>query len=98
MKTAFCIVGATHGTGLLIAQQLLERGSNLRVVARNPDKASRLLGSRADVRAGDVRDARSIRDAISDVNKAIFFTVSATGGIDGRRLSLAYSIQSNQAC
>jgi uncharacterized protein YbjT (DUF2867 family) len=85
MKTAFCIVGATHGTGLLIAQQL-ERGLNLRVVARDPDKASRLLGSRADVRAGDVRDARSIRDAISDVYKAIFFTVSATGGIDGRAL------------
>ena len=86
MKTAFCIVGATHGTGLLIAQQLLERESNLRVVARDPDKASRLLGSRADVRAGDVTDARSIRDAISDVYKAIFFTVSATGGIDGRAL------------
>jgi uncharacterized protein YbjT (DUF2867 family) len=86
MKTAFCIVGATHGTGLLIAQQLLERESSLRVVARDPDKARRLLGSRADVRAGDVTDARSIRDAMGDVNKAIFFTVSATGGIDGRAL------------
>ena len=86
MKTTFCIVGATRGTGLLIAQQLLEGQSNLTVVARDPDKASRLFGSRADVRAGDVTDARSIRDAICEVDKAIFFTVSATGGIDGRAL------------
>jgi len=86
MKTTFCIVGATRGTGLLIAQQLLEGQSNLTVVARDPDKASRLFGSRADVRAGDVTDIRSIRDAICEVDKAIFFTVSATGGIDGRAL------------
>jgi uncharacterized protein YbjT (DUF2867 family) len=86
MKTAFCIVGATRGTGLLIAQQLLARESNLLVVARDPDKARRLLGSRPDVRAGDVTDARSIRDAIGGVYQAIFFTVSATGGIDGRAL------------
>jgi len=86
MKTKSCIVGATRGTGLLIAQQLLEGQSNLRVVARDPDKASRLFGSRADVRSGDVTDARSIRDAICGVDKAIFFTVSATGGIDGRAL------------
>ena len=86
MKTTFCIVGATRGTGLLIAQQLLEGESNVRVVARDPDKASRLLGSRADVRPGDVTDARSIKDAVGGPYKAIFFTVSATGGIDGRAL------------
>ena len=86
MKTAFCVVGATRGTGLLIAQQLLKGESNLRVVARDPDKARRLLGSRADVHPGDVSDARSIYDAICHVYKAIFFTVSATGGIDGRAL------------
>jgi uncharacterized protein YbjT (DUF2867 family) len=86
MKTTFCIVGATRGTGLLIAQQLLESGSNVRVVARDPDKASELLGNRADVRPGDVTDARSIREAITEDYKAIFFTVAATGGIDGRAL------------
>jgi nucleoside-diphosphate-sugar epimerase len=86
MKTAFCIVGATRGTGLLIAQQLVEGESDVRVVARDPDKASRLLGSRADVRPGDVTDARSIQAAIGGVYKAIIFTVSATGGIDGRAL------------
>jgi uncharacterized protein YbjT (DUF2867 family) len=86
MKTTFCIVGATHGTGLLIAQQLLQGESNVRVVARDPDKASRLLRNRADVHPGDVTQPRSIRDAICEGCKAIFFTVAATGGIDGRAL------------
>ena len=86
MKTQFCIIGATRGTGLLITQQLLEGGSSVRVVARDPDKASRLLGDRADVRQGDVTDARSIRDVLTEDYTAIFFTVAATGGIDGRGL------------
>ena len=61
-------------------------GSNVRVVARDPDKASELLGNRADIRPGDVTDARSIREAITEDYKAIFFTVAATGGIDDRGL------------
>jgi uncharacterized protein YbjT (DUF2867 family) len=86
MKTQFCIIGATRGTGLLITQQLLEGGSSVRVVARDPDKASQLLGNRADVRQGDVTNARSIRDALTEDYRAIFFNVAATGGIDRRGL------------
>ena len=86
MKTQFCIVGATRGTGLLITRQLLQSGSMVRVLARNPDKARQLLGNRADVCRGDVTDARSICDAITEEQRAIFFTVAATGGIDGRGL------------
>ena len=86
MKTAFCIIGATRGTGLLIAQQLLERGSNVTVVVRDPARARRLLGNRADVRRGDVTDAGSIHDALAEDYRAIFFTVAATGGVDGRAL------------
>jgi len=86
METQFCIVGATHGTGLLIAQQLLQGGSSVRIVARDPDKARRLLGNRVDISHGDVTDARSVRDALTEDYRAIFFTVAATGGIDGRGL------------
>jgi uncharacterized protein YbjT (DUF2867 family) len=64
----------------------LERGSNVTVVARDPGKARRLLGNRAEVRRGDVTDARSIRDALAEDCRAIFFTVAATGGVDGRAL------------
>jgi uncharacterized protein YbjT (DUF2867 family) len=86
MKGPFCVIGATSGTGLLITQKLLETGASVRVVARNPDKARRLLGNRADIRQGDVTDAGSIRDAIDRNSGAIFFTVAATGGVDGRGL------------
>ena len=86
MKARFCIIGATRGTGLLIAQQLLQGGSNVTVVVRDPGKARRLLGNRADVRRGDVTDAGSIRDAIAEDYRAIFFTVAATGGVDGHAL------------
>jgi uncharacterized protein YbjT (DUF2867 family) len=86
MKTEFCIVGGTRGTGFLIAQRLLHGGSSVRVLARDPDKARRLLGDRADVSYGDVTDANSLRDAITAEHRAIFFTVAASGGIDGRGL------------
>jgi uncharacterized protein YbjT (DUF2867 family) len=86
MKPKFCIIGATSGTGLSIARQLLQTGSSLRVLARYPDKARRLLGSRAEIVQGDVTDARSLRAALAADDKAIFFTVAATGGMDGRGL------------
>ena len=57
MKMEFCVVGATRGTGLLIAQQLLQSGSEVRVLARNPDKARRPPRYRVDVCHGDVTDA-----------------------------------------
>jgi nucleoside-diphosphate-sugar epimerase len=86
MKTEFCIVGATRGTGLLITRRLLEGEAKVRVVARDPDRATRLLGSQADIYPGDVTDAQSMHDAMCKDYKVIFFTVSATGGIDGRAL------------
>jgi uncharacterized protein YbjT (DUF2867 family) len=86
MKAQYCIIGATHGTGLLITRQLLQCGSLVRVLVRNPSKARQLFDNRADVCPGDVTDARSVRATISAELRAIFFTVAATGGIDGRGL------------
>lgn len=86
MKAQFCIIGATRGTGLLITQRLLQAGASVRILARNPDRARWLLGKRADIRHGDVTDAQSLRDAIAEDYRAIFFAVAATGGIDGRGL------------
>jgi nucleoside-diphosphate-sugar epimerase len=86
LKAQFCIVGATRGTGLLIAQQLLRRGVAVRVVARDADKAREILGHQVDVRYGNVTDPGSIPQAIAEDCRAIFFTVAATGGIDGRGL------------
>jgi uncharacterized protein YbjT (DUF2867 family) len=86
MKTQFCIVGATRGTGFLVAEQLLLSGFSVRIVARDPDKARQILGNRVEVIYGDVIDADSLRHALFEDCRAIFFTVAATGGIDGRGL------------
>ena len=86
MKAQFCIIGATRGTGLLITRRLLQSGASVRILARNPDRARWLLGKRADIRHGDVTDVQSLRDAIAEDYRAIFFAVAATGGIDGRGL------------
>lgn len=86
MKRNFCVIGATRGTGLLITQQLLQAGSKVRVLARDPNKARQLLGDRVEIRHADVTDAQTIRDAIPENCRAIFFTVAASGGVDGRGL------------
>jgi hypothetical protein len=95
MKTQFCVVGATHGTGLLVTQQLLQAGLSVRIIARNPDKARRLLGNRAEIRRGDVTDVQSVRDGITEDCRAIFFTVAATGGLDGRGLLASRTVLRN---
>ena len=81
MASTFCVVGATRGTGLQIASQLLQRGKHVRVVARDPEKARRLLGDRAQVFGADVTVPSSLRTALDADCRAIFFV---TGGIGGR--------------
>jgi uncharacterized protein YbjT (DUF2867 family) len=84
MATTFCVVGATRGTGLQIVSQLLQRGKHVRVVARDPEKARRLLGDRAQVFGADVTVPSSLRTALNADFRAIFFAVDVTGGIGGR--------------
>jgi uncharacterized protein YbjT (DUF2867 family) len=84
MASTFCVVGATRGTGLQIASQLLQRGKHVRVVARDPEKARRLLGDRAQVFGADVTVPSSLRTALDADCRAIFFAVDVTGGIGGR--------------
>jgi hypothetical protein len=84
MRSTYCVVGATRGTGLQIAQQLLQRGRPVRAVARDPDKARRLLGQGAQVFAADVTARGSLRAAFDADCQAIFYAADPTGGIAGR--------------
>lgn len=83
-SSVFCVVGATRGTGLQIATQLLQRGDPVRVVARDPDKARQLLGDGAEVFGGDVTVPSSLLVALDADCRAIFFAADITGGIGGR--------------
>ena len=86
MSSRFCVVGATSGTGLLITEQLLASGETVGVVARDPAKADQVFANRVCVTRGDVTDPLSMRRSIDSGYQAIFFTVAARGGIDGRGL------------
>ncbi len=84
LADTFCVVGATRGTGLQIARQLLQRGSKVCVVARDPSKARQLFGAQVQVQAGDVTVPSSLRESLDAQCQAIFFAVDPTGGIGGR--------------
>lgn len=86
MTKAYCVVGATRGTGLHIATQLLERGSSVRVVVRDAAKARRLLGDHAQMVCGNVTEPDSLKAALNADCHVIFYAVDVTGGIGGRSL------------
>ena len=82
--STYCVIGCTRGTGLQIARQLAERGSAVRCIARDPEKARDLLPTGVEIRKGDVTDPGSLRSAGLGECQAIFFAVDITGGFAGR--------------
>ena len=73
------VVGGTRGTGLLIANLLLESGYDVRVVARRPPKTPGRLGSSADVVHGDVTRTETLSSPVKDVRHLIFTAGVAVG-------------------
>jgi len=72
------VVGGTRGTGLLIANLLLESGYDVRVLARRPKTAGR-LGSSADVVHGDVTRTETLSSPVKDIRHLIFTAGVAVG-------------------
>ncbi|KAA3447022.1 flavin reductase [Mesorhizobium sp. SARCC-RB16n] len=56
------VLGATGGTGRLIVSQAVERGYDVTVLVRSPEKASDLKGAKLVV--GDARDQEVLRQAL----------------------------------
>ena len=77
MTSPYCVVGVTRGTGLQIVQQLVERDTPVRCIARDPVKARNLLPAGVDIRQGDVTDPNSLRRARFGECGAIFFAVES---------------------
>jgi hypothetical protein len=73
------VVGGTRGTGCLIARLLHERGYDVRVLARDPARASAELGSAFEVVAGDLTKADTLPPVLRDVDH-IIFTAGAPSG------------------
>jgi uncharacterized protein YbjT (DUF2867 family) len=73
------VVGGTRGVGLLIARRLSDRGCHVRVLARDPVRASAELGPSFEVVTGDLTKADSLPPAVADVDD-IIFTAGAPSG------------------
>src|SRR5258705_10250775 len=65
------VIGATRGTGTLIAQRLLETGYMVRALARSPDRARSTLGPHVEIVLGDITKPDTIHDAIRGVQHII---------------------------
>jgi uncharacterized protein YbjT (DUF2867 family) len=65
------VTGATGTSGVPIVQALLYRGERVRVLARDPQKAAKLLGENVEIAGGDLNDVASVEAAMEDVDRAL---------------------------
>lgn len=66
------LIGATQGTGVLIAQHLLQKQAPIRVAARNVAKAKERLGARAQIVQADLLQPETLQAAFKDVGNIVF--------------------------
>ena len=62
------VVGGTGMLGKPVAQQLKADGFNVRLLARNPEKAQKLLGDGFEIVKGDVDNTAALREAMTGVD------------------------------
>lgn len=62
------VIGGTGMLGKPVAQQLKADGFNVRLLARNPEKAKKLLGEGYEIIKGDVDDPITLRAALTGVD------------------------------
>jgi uncharacterized protein YbjT (DUF2867 family) len=66
------VVGGTRGTGRLIVQLLRNRGSDVRVLARDPDRVRRQLDPSVEIIRGDITRLETLRRPIEGASDIIF--------------------------
>ena len=62
------VVGGTGLLGKPVAQQLKADGFNVRLLARNPEKAEKLLDDGFEIIKGEVNDSAALRSALTGVD------------------------------
>src|SRR5438046_5370059 len=68
------VTGATGTTGKEIVAALLQRTSDVRVMARDPQKAAQLLGPDIEISRGDFTDPASLQAAMENVDHALLLS------------------------
>lgn len=77
------VLGATGRTGVPLVQGALRRGHRVRVLARDADKARRLLpvdDEQVEVNEGDATDASAIEELLTAVHAVVDVTGPVRGG------------------
>ncbi len=62
------VIGGTGMLGKPVAQQLKADGFNVRLLARNPEKAQKLLGAGYEIVKGDVDNPTALKETMTDVD------------------------------
>jgi uncharacterized protein YbjT (DUF2867 family) len=87
------VVGGTRGTGLLIAQLLLQRGYRVRVLARDPTRAAPQLSPTVEVVAGDLTRPDTLTPAVRGASHIVFTAGVHSGRYAPERLVRATDYQ-----
>ena len=80
------VIGGTRRTGHMIARRLLDRAYCVRILARDPARASQQLHSTADVVAGDITKPESLPPAVQGANHIVFTAGVHSGRVAGENL------------
>ncbi len=62
------VIGGTGMLGKPVAQQLKADGFNVRLLARNPEKAQKLLGAGYEIVKGDMDNPTALKETMTDVD------------------------------
>lgn len=79
----YLIAGATGYVGGLLADELSERGRDVRCLARRPEQARQRFGDRCEVVQGDVLEPKTLAPALEGVDLAYYLVHSMGRGSDG---------------
>ena len=92
MAPRVLVTGATGFVGYRLTQSLLDSGTQVRCLVRNPAAAADLARSGAEVREGDVTDASSLKGLGEDVDVAYYLIHAMAGGRGFRERELAGAV------
>ncbi len=87
------VTGATGRVGRQVVQQLVKRGADVRVLVRDPSKASFPAG--VEVVQGDLLDIDALRTAFTGVNT--LFLLNAVAGDEFTQALITLNIAREQA-
>jgi uncharacterized protein YbjT (DUF2867 family) len=79
------IIGATGTIGRLAVDAAVRHGLEIRALARNPERARKILPAGVDIIKGDLEDPSTLVPAVQDID-AIVFTHGAAGGPNAHQL------------